>query len=99
MVSRNTLNALVYSFKRLLMKYLNTSDYVKNITSVNDDIIKLSVGPGIFRSMWQMFFAIIFYLAMLVITFGIKIPCGLFIPCLVIGALTGSSNFLTLLNY
>jgi len=66
------------------------SDYVRNITSVNDDILKLSVGPGIYHSMWQMFLAILFYMAMLVITFGIKIPCGLFIPSLVIGALTGS---------
>jgi chloride channel 3/4/5 len=40
-------------------------------------------------SIWKLALALIFYLAMLVITFGIKIPCGLFVPSLAIGAIVG----------
>ena len=39
--------------------------------------------------MWKLALGVLYYSATLVITFGIKIPCGLFIPSLVIGSLTG----------
>lgn len=64
-------------------------DYIKNVTNARDIITKYDFGEGIYESIWKLFLAMAFYLAMIVITFGLKVPCGLFIPSLVIGAITG----------
>ena len=58
-------------------------------------ILKLKeIGAGVYEAIWKLFLAIIFYLLMLVITFGIKVPCGLFVPSLAIGAITGKFDSL-----
>lgn len=38
------------------------------------------IGPGVYEAIWKLILAIVFYMLMLVITFGIKVPCGLFVP-------------------
>ena len=48
-----------------------------------------AAGPGVYESIWKLCLALVFYLLMLIITFGIKVPCGLFVPSLTIGAITG----------
>lgn len=68
---------------------LKSSDYDRNITSAKEEVVHLGVRSGVYESIWKLFLALIFYLAMLVITFGIKVPCGLFVPSLTIGAITG----------
>lgn len=52
-------------------------------------MIHLGVNSGVYESIWKLFLALIFYLVMLVLTFGIKVPCGLFVPSLTIGAIAG----------
>lgn len=52
-------------------------------------MVLLGAKAGVYESIWKLFLALIFYLAMLVVTFGIKVPCGLFVPSLTIGAIAG----------
>jgi chloride channel 3/4/5 len=52
-------------------------------------VVNTAALDGVYESIWKLVLALIFYLAMLVITFGIKVPCGLFVPSLTIGAITG----------
>lgn len=60
-----------------------------NITSAKDAVIPTEAREGVYEAIWKLILALIFYLVMLVITFGIKVPCGLFVPSLTIGAITG----------
>lgn len=82
-IIRKTIKEKIY-----IKKYL-ISDYEKNITNVKDNVVLLSAKAGVYESIWKLFLALIFYLAMLVVTFGIKVPCGLFVPSLTIGAIAG----------
>jgi len=56
-------------------------DYSRNATTVFSD--------GITQASWQLILALIVKSALTVITFGIKVPAGLFIPSMVTGAITG----------
>lgn len=82
-IIRKTIKEKIY-----IKKYL-ISDYEKNITNVKDNVVLLGAKAGVYESIWKLFLALIFYLAMLVVTFGIKVPCGLFVPSLTIGAIAG----------
>ncbi len=42
----------------------------------------IGAGPGVYEAIWKLILATLFYGVMLIFTFGIKIPCGLFVPCL-----------------
>ena len=63
-----------------------SSDYRKNITQVNLTDLNLTyvseenqilgANAGVYTSIWKLFLAMLFYLVMLIITFGIKVPCG-----------------------
>jgi chloride channel 3/4/5 len=64
-------------------------DYIKNVTNAKDSVIAYEAKDGVYESIWKLALALIFYLVMIVITFGIKVPCGLFVPSLTIGAITG----------
>ncbi|XP_062849396.1 H(+)/Cl(-) exchange transporter 5-like [Trichomycterus rosablanca] len=46
-------------------------------------------GPGVYTAIWQLALAIIFKTIATVITFGIKVPSGLFIPSMAVGAIAG----------
>lgn len=48
-----------------------------------------SAGPGVYEAMWLLVLALIFKLVLTVFTFGMKVPCGLFIPSLCLGAIIG----------
>ncbi|KAI8430489.1 hypothetical protein MSG28_000749 [Choristoneura fumiferana] len=65
------------------------SDYNRNFTDVNSAIEKAAAGPGVYRAVWLLFLALLLKLVMTVFTFGIKVPCGLFIPSLALGAIAG----------
>lgn len=65
------------------------SDYNRNFTDVNSAIEKAAAGPGVYRAIWLLVLALIMKLVMTIFTFGMKVPCGLFIPSLALGAIAG----------
>lgn len=46
-------------------------------------------GPGVYHAIWLLLLALGFKLVTTIFTFGMKIPCGLFIPSLCLGSITG----------
>ena len=65
-------------------------DYTnRNFTNANDDVMIAEAGPGVYTAMWQLSLALVFKLVVTVFTFGIKVPAGLFIPSLCVGAIVG----------
>ncbi|XP_067303298.1 H(+)/Cl(-) exchange transporter 3 isoform X3 [Pseudorasbora parva] len=45
--------------------------------------------PGVYSAMWQLSLALVFKIIMTIFTFGLKVPSGLFIPSMAIGAIAG----------
>lgn len=67
-------------------------DYQRNFTDKlepSNRIYIAEAGPGVYRSLFFLTLALIFKFAITVFTFGLAIPTGLFIPSLVMGAITG----------
>ncbi|XP_057660281.1 H(+)/Cl(-) exchange transporter 5 [Diorhabda carinulata] len=64
-------------------------DYNRNFTDVNSAIEIAAAGPGVHRAVWLLILALILKLIMTIFTFGMKVPCGLFIPSLCLGAIVG----------
>ncbi|KAG2466014.1 CLCN3 protein, partial [Polypterus senegalus] len=60
-----------------------------NGSKVVDDVPDRPAGPGVYSAMWQLSLALIFKIIMTIFTFGIKVPSGLFIPSMAIGAIAG----------
>ena len=46
-------------------------------------------GDGVYTAIWELALALVFKLIITIFTFGIKIPAGLFIPSLAMGAIVG----------
>lgn len=67
----------------------HSSDYNRNFTDVNSAIEIAAAGPGVYRAIWLLILAFVVYLVLTVFTFGMKVPCGLFIPSLTLGAIIG----------
>lgn len=65
------------------------SDYNRNFTDVNSAIEIAAAGPGVHKAIWLLILAFIVYLILTIFTFGMKVPCGLFIPSLCLGAIMG----------
>lgn len=65
------------------------SDYNRNFTDVNSAIEIAAAGPGVYKAIWLLIMAFIVYLTLTIFTFGMKVPCGLFIPSLCLGAIMG----------
>ena len=61
----------------------------RNFTNVNQDVPLAEAGPGVYTAMWQLSLALFFKLAATIFTFGLKVPAGLFIPSLCMGAIIG----------
>uniref|UniRef100_A0A8C9VXF5 Chloride channel protein n=1 Tax=Scleropages formosus TaxID=113540 RepID=A0A8C9VXF5_SCLFO len=66
-------------------------DYVNdpNMTRPLDDIPDRPAGPGVYTALWQLALALIFKIIITIFTFGMKIPSGLFIPSMAVGAIAG----------
>ncbi|XP_069067968.1 H(+)/Cl(-) exchange transporter 5 isoform X2 [Pleurodeles waltl] len=68
-------------------------DYVTVTNATNstneNQILDKSVGPGVYTAMWQLFLALILKVFITVFTFGMKVPSGLFIPSMAVGAIVG----------
>ncbi|MGH0138256.1 UNVERIFIED_CONTAM: hypothetical protein FKN15_038519 [Acipenser sinensis] len=68
-----------------LCDYINDS----NMTRPIDDIPDRPAGPGVYAALWQLGLALIFKIVITIFTFGMKIPSGLFIPSMAVGAIAG----------
>ena len=64
-------------------------EYNRNYTNVNQDVPIAEAGSGVYTAMWQLSLAFAFKLVATIFTFGIKVPSGLFIPSLCMGAIVG----------
>ncbi|KAG7162959.1 H(+)/Cl(-) exchange transporter 3-like 2 [Homarus americanus] len=62
-------------------------DYQRNFTSANTAIEIAAAGPGVLQAVWLLALALVFKCVVTVFTLGIKVPCGLFIPSLAMGAI------------
>lgn len=65
------------------------SDYNRNFTDVNSAIEIAAARPGVYTAIWLLILAFIVYFTLTIFTFGMKVPCGLFIPSLTLGAIIG----------
>ncbi|TRY88427.1 hypothetical protein DNTS_018863 [Danionella cerebrum] len=54
-----------------------------------DDTPDRAAGPGLYSALWLLTLALIFKIVITIFTFGIKIPSGLFIPSMAVGAIAG----------
>uniref|UniRef100_A0AAR2IP66 Chloride channel protein n=1 Tax=Pygocentrus nattereri TaxID=42514 RepID=A0AAR2IP66_PYGNA len=48
-----------------------------------------AAGPGVYTALWQLVLALVFKMFITVVTFGMKVPSGLFIPSMAVGAIAG----------
>uniref|UniRef100_A0A3P8YNR3 Chloride channel protein n=1 Tax=Esox lucius TaxID=8010 RepID=A0A3P8YNR3_ESOLU len=66
-------------------------DYVNNpnMSRRVDDIPDRPAGPGVYTALWQLALALVFKIVITIFTFGMKIPSGLFIPSMAVGAIAG----------
>ena len=65
------------------------SDYNRNFTDVNSNLELALAGPGVHTAIWLLLLALFLKLTLTVFTYGIKVPCGLYIPSLCLGAIVG----------
>uniref|UniRef100_A0A8C2HGF6 Chloride channel protein n=1 Tax=Cyprinus carpio TaxID=7962 RepID=A0A8C2HGF6_CYPCA len=59
-----------------------------NATAANGLGARLA-GPGLYTAMWQLALALVLKMVFTVVTFGMKVPSGLFIPSMAVGAIAG----------
>lgn len=75
--------------KTKIYRFTFCSDYNRNFTDVNSAIEIAAAGPGVYKAIWLLMLAFVVYLTLTIFTFGMKVPCGLFIPSLCLGAIMG----------
>ncbi len=64
-------------------------NYQRNFTRSNEKILPADAGEGVKKAMWQLFLALIVQIVLMVFTIGTKVPSGLLIPSMSIGAIAG----------
>ncbi|XP_053931940.1 H(+)/Cl(-) exchange transporter 5 isoform X2 [Cuculus canorus] len=65
-------------------------EYVNDFNSTKgDDLPDRAAGPGVYTAMWQLALALVMKVFITVFTFGMKVPSGLFIPSMAVGAIAG----------
>lgn len=65
-------------------------DYVMNHNATSTGNPSTSeAGPGLYSAVWLLMITLVLKLVLTVFTFGIKVPCGLFIPSLCLGGIVG----------
>ncbi|XP_043463129.1 H(+)/Cl(-) exchange transporter 5 isoform X2 [Leptopilina heterotoma] len=64
-------------------------DYNRNFTSVDSGLDVATADAGVFDAVWLLVIALILKFILTIFTFGMKVPCGLFIPSLCFGAIIG----------
>ncbi|XP_069723906.1 H(+)/Cl(-) exchange transporter 5 isoform X4 [Phaenicophaeus curvirostris] len=65
-------------------------EYVNDFNSTKgDDLPDRAAGPGVYTAMWQLALALVMKVFITIFTFGMKVPSGLFIPSMAVGAIAG----------
>ncbi|XP_050301056.1 H(+)/Cl(-) exchange transporter 5 isoform X2 [Anthonomus grandis grandis] len=64
-------------------------NYDRNFTNAKSEIDLAKAGDGVYQAIWLLIIALFLKLVMTVFTFGIKVPSGLFLPSLCLGAIVG----------
>ncbi|XP_053399925.1 H(+)/Cl(-) exchange transporter 4-like isoform X2 [Mercenaria mercenaria] len=64
-------------------------DYQRNFSDPKSYMSSTYAGGGVKRAIWQLVLALIFKGIITVFTFGMKVPSGLFIPSMAVGAIMG----------
>ena len=65
-------------------------EYVdRNFTNANHAVPIAKAGSGVYTALWQLSIALVFKFLITIFTFGMKMPSGLFIPSLGMGAILG----------
>ncbi|XP_013388633.2 H(+)/Cl(-) exchange transporter 3 isoform X1 [Lingula anatina] len=65
-------------------------DYTdQSVLNVSDNLGGAVAGAGITRALWMLALALVFKAIITIFTFGIKVPAGLFIPSMAVGAIMG----------
>ncbi|XP_035210904.1 H(+)/Cl(-) exchange transporter 3-like isoform X3 [Stegodyphus dumicola] len=64
-------------------------DYNRNFTKVNDPVEMAEANRGVYESLATLSLALVSKLVITIFTFGIKVPAGLFIPSMTMGAIMG----------
>ncbi|RXN07286.1 H(+) Cl(-) exchange transporter 5-like protein [Labeo rohita] len=57
--------------------------------SSSDSLPDRPAGQDVYTAMWQLSLALVFKMLITVVTFGMKVPSGLFIPSMAVGAIAG----------
>ena len=68
---------------------MTISDYKRNFSSMSQAIETSEAGPGVYTALWQLAVVFVFKFLVTIFTFGMKIPAGLFIPSMALGATMG----------
>ncbi|XP_048244203.1 H(+)/Cl(-) exchange transporter 4-like isoform X2 [Haliotis rufescens] len=68
---------------------LELCDYHRNFTQSKPFIGSAVAGEGVMTALWKLSLALIFKSLITIWTFGLKVPCGLFIPSMAVGAIMG----------
>ncbi|KAJ8007855.1 hypothetical protein DPEC_G00098520 [Dallia pectoralis] len=66
-----------------------TSDRPSGPAVFSTTIPDRPAGPGVYTALWQLALALVFKMLITVVTFGMKVPAGLFIPSMAVGAIAG----------
>ncbi|XP_041358696.1 H(+)/Cl(-) exchange transporter 4-like isoform X2 [Gigantopelta aegis] len=64
-------------------------DYHRNLTKEDPFDSSAFAGSGVNTALWKLALALIFKSLITIWTFGMKVPCGLFIPSMAVGAIMG----------
>lgn len=64
-------------------------DYAASNFNVTDPNAPIPIGEGMKTALWQLAIGLAFKSVITIFTFGIKVPAGLFIPTMAVGAITG----------
>lgn len=64
-------------------------DYKRHYAQANAQIEIAEASSGVYSAIWLLLLALIFKFIVTIFTFGIKVPAGLFIPSLCLGAIVG----------
>ncbi|XP_061664887.1 H(+)/Cl(-) exchange transporter 5-like [Syngnathoides biaculeatus] len=58
-------------------------------SGAGDSLADRPAGEGLYTALWQLALALLFKMTITVVTFGMKVPSGLFIPSMAVGAIAG----------
>ncbi|KAG8448095.1 hypothetical protein GDO86_015259 [Hymenochirus boettgeri] len=65
-------------------------DYINDYNNTNGgNLPDRAAGKGLYTALWQLSLALIFKAVITIFTFGMKVPSGLFIPSMAVGAIMG----------